>query len=147
LDIVDLTLENVPGSATEVVLEVDTRHYQNGQTVNGQSYVLAGAITVDAECVCTGFGQITPPADITDRLVFSLLNESVACLREQIVEDADLLDAGIVFGTGFAPFRGGPMNHINSVGVEKQLERLEQLKQSQGDRFQPDSGWDSLPKV
>jgi 3-hydroxyacyl-CoA dehydrogenase/enoyl-CoA hydratase/3-hydroxybutyryl-CoA epimerase len=86
-------------------------------------------------------------ADITDRLILRLLNESVACLREQIVADADLLDAGVIFGTGFAPFRGGPMNYINSTGVEQQQKRLEKLEQLQGERFQPDAGWDSLPKV
>ena len=88
-----------------------------------------------------------PPSDIIDRLIFRLLNESVACLREQIVEDANLLDAGVIFGTGFAPFRGGPLNHINSTGIEKQLERLTQLEKIHGERFHPDSGWNNLPKA
>jgi 3-hydroxyacyl-CoA dehydrogenase/enoyl-CoA hydratase/3-hydroxybutyryl-CoA epimerase len=87
------------------------------------------------------------PADMSERLIFRLLNESVACLREQIVEESDLLDAGIIFGTGFAPFRGGPMNYINTMGVEKQQERLQQLQQLHGKRFQPDSGWKQIPKV
>lgn len=87
------------------------------------------------------------PGDITDRLIFRLLNESIACQREQIVEDADLLDAGIIFGTGFAPFRGGPMNHIRSSGAEKMQERLVQLERTHGDRFRPDSGWSNLLKV
>jgi 3-hydroxyacyl-CoA dehydrogenase/enoyl-CoA hydratase/3-hydroxybutyryl-CoA epimerase len=47
-----------------------------------------------------------------DRMIFRLLNESMACLRESVVEDKDLLDAGMIFGTGFAPFRGGPMQYI-----------------------------------
>ena len=81
------------------------------------------------------------------QLIFRLLNESVACQREQIVEDADLLDAGIIFGTGFAPFRGGPMNHIRSSGAEKMQERLVQLERTHGDRFSPDSGWNNLLKV
>ncbi|MGH8400823.1 MAG: 3-hydroxyacyl-CoA dehydrogenase family protein, partial [Gammaproteobacteria bacterium] len=44
------------------------------------------------------------PADLQDRLILPMLNEAVAVLREEIVADADLLDAGVIFGTGFAPF-------------------------------------------
>ena len=53
-------------------------------------------------------------ADITNRLVLRLLNEAVACLREGVVGDAQLLDAGMVFGTGFAPFRGGRLHLYSS---------------------------------
>ncbi len=74
----------------------------------------------------------------------SMLNEVVACLREGIVEDADRLDAGIVFATGFAPFRGGPMHHIETVGPANLKATLERLSGSHGDRFRPDPGWDSL---
>ena len=87
---------------------------------------------------------IDTPGDLADRLIFRLLNESVACVREQIVEDADLLDAGVIFGTGFAPFRGGPMNYIYSRGVEQEQQRLQQLEQLYGEQFSPDSGWADL---
>jgi len=82
--------------------------------------------------------------NITDRLILRLLNESVSCMREQVVGDGDLLDAGMIFGTGFAPFRGGPVHHIRTVGPEKLLQRLQQLSESEGDRFAPDSGWVAL---
>jgi 3-hydroxyacyl-CoA dehydrogenase/enoyl-CoA hydratase/3-hydroxybutyryl-CoA epimerase len=52
------------------------------------------------------------PAGLAERLIAPMLAEARACLAEGIVEDADLLDAGAIFGTGFAPFRGGPMNHL-----------------------------------
>ena len=45
---------------------------------------------------------------IEKRLINKLLDEAQKCLDEKLVEDADLLDAGTIFGTGFAPFRGGP---------------------------------------
>ncbi|MEJ2619448.1 MAG: 3-hydroxyacyl-CoA dehydrogenase NAD-binding domain-containing protein [Candidatus Thiodiazotropha sp.] len=61
-----------------------------------------------------------PAEDLTDRMIFRLLNESVACLREGVIEDEDLLDAGVIFGTGFAPFRGGPMHTIHSDGLDSQ---------------------------
>jgi 3-hydroxyacyl-CoA dehydrogenase/enoyl-CoA hydratase/3-hydroxybutyryl-CoA epimerase len=41
-----------------------------------------------------------------------MLEEARRCLAEGIVADADLLDGGAIFGTGFAPFRGGPMNYL-----------------------------------
>ncbi len=85
------------------------------------------------------------PDDLTDRLIYPMLNESVACLHDGVVSDADLLDAGVIFGTGFAPFRGGPIQHIRSEGVAKCRQRLEQLAARYGERFKPRSGWDALP--
>ncbi|HIY72019.1 MAG TPA: 3-hydroxyacyl-CoA dehydrogenase, partial [Candidatus Luteimonas excrementigallinarum] len=82
------------------------------------------------------------PEDLEDRLVLALLNEAVAALAEGVVEDADLLDAGVIFGTGFAPFRGGPIQHIRSVGADRLLERLKALQGRYGDRFAPRPGWD-----
>jgi 3-hydroxyacyl-CoA dehydrogenase / enoyl-CoA hydratase / 3-hydroxybutyryl-CoA epimerase len=49
--------------------------------------------------------------DIIDALVEPYVNEAQAVLAEGIVADADLIDAGLIFGTGFAPFRGGPLNY------------------------------------
>jgi 3-hydroxyacyl-CoA dehydrogenase/enoyl-CoA hydratase/3-hydroxybutyryl-CoA epimerase len=46
------------------------------------------------------------------RLIDKMLVESKKCLEEGVVESADLLDAGVIFGTGFAPFRGGPMHYL-----------------------------------
>ncbi|AGA32720.1 Enoyl-CoA hydratase / Delta(3)-cis-delta(2)-trans-enoyl-CoA isomerase / 3-hydroxyacyl-CoA dehydrogenase / 3-hydroxybutyryl-CoA epimerase [Thioalkalivibrio nitratireducens DSM 14787] len=79
-----------------------------------------------------------------DRLILRLLNEAVACLREDVVASADELDAGVVFGTGFAPFRGGPLRHIRESGPRGLHERLLALRQRLGDRFSPDPGWDAL---
>jgi 3-hydroxyacyl-CoA dehydrogenase/enoyl-CoA hydratase/3-hydroxybutyryl-CoA epimerase len=87
------------------------------------------------------------PADLTDRMIFRLFNESVACLREGVVEDADLLDAGLIFGTGYAPFRGGPMQTIYRGGLEQQRRRLEALERQHGNKFHPDSGWTHLSEA
>ncbi|HEV7633685.1 MAG TPA: 3-hydroxyacyl-CoA dehydrogenase NAD-binding domain-containing protein, partial [Steroidobacteraceae bacterium] len=84
------------------------------------------------------------PADLQDRLVLALVNECVACLREQIVADADLVDAGIVFGAGFAPFRGGPLAWARETGVSAIVERLQALAAVHGARFTPDAGWSLL---
>lgn len=83
----------------------------------------------------------SPPEDLADRLILALVNECVACLREGIVEDADLIDAGVIFGTGFAPFRGGPLHYARTRGVAACRQRLEELAQRHGARFRPDAGW------
>lgn len=82
--------------------------------------------------------------DVIDRMMFRLLNECVACLREGVVEDKELLDTGVIFGTGFAPFRGGPMNHIHRQGETKMHARLKQLAARYGARFNDDAGWGQL---
>lgn len=89
----------------------------------------------------TGSVDLKP---IADRLVVPALNEAVACLREQIVADADLCDAGVIFGTGFAPHRGGPVSAIRERGKESWLATMAELRAKHGDRFVPDTGWDAL---
>jgi 3-hydroxyacyl-CoA dehydrogenase/enoyl-CoA hydratase/3-hydroxybutyryl-CoA epimerase len=84
------------------------------------------------------------PSDLQDRLVFALLNEAVSCLHQGVVADDDLLDAGVIFGTGFAPFRGGPIAHIKAVGAVACLEKLKLLEAKYGARFTPKAGWENL---
>jgi len=83
----------------------------------------------------------TAPEDATDRMMMRFLNEAMACVREGIVEDEDLLDGGVIFGTGFAPFRGGPMNYIDKQGRSAMLAKLDALASRHGERFAPDAGW------
>jgi len=83
------------------------------------------------------------PADISERMILPMLNEAVSCLHDGVVDDADLLDAGVIFGTGFAPFRGGPIQYIRSEGADKIKAQLAQLAGKYGKRFEPKDGWDS----
>ena len=53
---------------------------------------------------------VAPPG-LSDRLVNPYVAEAKSALADHIVADADLVDAGAVFGTGFAPFRGGPLHY------------------------------------
>ena len=80
-------------------------------------------------------------APITERLILRLLNEAVACLREGVVADADAVDAGMVYGTGFAPYLGGPMRYVESLGEIGISHSLNRLAQEYGKRFAPDPGW------
>jgi 3-hydroxyacyl-CoA dehydrogenase/enoyl-CoA hydratase/3-hydroxybutyryl-CoA epimerase len=51
---------------------------------------------------------------LVDALIEPYLHEAEAVLAEGIVADADLVDAGLIFGTGFAPFRGGPLHYLKT---------------------------------
>jgi 3-hydroxyacyl-CoA dehydrogenase/enoyl-CoA hydratase/3-hydroxybutyryl-CoA epimerase len=84
------------------------------------------------------------PQDLIDRLILVLVNECVACLREKVVEEADLVDAAVIFGTGFAPFRGGPLAYARARGVNEVVARLGELAARHGPRFTADSGWPLL---
>jgi 3-hydroxyacyl-CoA dehydrogenase / enoyl-CoA hydratase / 3-hydroxybutyryl-CoA epimerase len=87
------------------------------------------------------------PPDLTDRLILVMVNECVACLRERVVENADLADAAVIFGTGFAPFRGGPITYARERGVNSVMARLDELAARHGERFRPDAGWQSVTSV
>jgi 3-hydroxyacyl-CoA dehydrogenase/enoyl-CoA hydratase/3-hydroxybutyryl-CoA epimerase len=88
-------------------------------------------------------GSYSPPVDLIDRMVLRMVNESVACLRERVVVDSDLLDAGMVYGSGFAPFRGGPVHYAQETGVALLKQRLAELQERHGPRFAPDPGWEN----
>lgn len=78
--------------------------------------------------------------EIAHRLILRMVNEAAACLRENVVADGDLLDAGMIFGTGFAPFRGGPMHYAKNFGHNKLNELFSELETQFGKRFKADSG-------
>src|SRR6516162_9631746 len=85
-----------------------------------------------------------PTPEMTDRLILPMLDVCVGCLREGVVADEDTLDGAMIFATGFAPFRGGPMHYARSRGVADIRAELERLAQRYGERFRPDPGWDRL---
>ena len=111
--------------------------YKDGKPRYARAATNTGSTTGSAEAARI-------PDDLSDRLIMSMLNEAVACLREEVVADADLLDAGVVFGTGFAPFRGGPMRYINTTHTADYMAVLNKLEQRHGARFAPDAGWNRL---
>jgi 3-hydroxyacyl-CoA dehydrogenase/enoyl-CoA hydratase/3-hydroxybutyryl-CoA epimerase len=85
-----------------------------------------------------------PTEEMIDRLILPMSNVCVACLREGIVDNADLVDGAMIFGTGYAPFRGGPLNYARTRGPENVVSALRTLAQKFGGRFTPDAGWDSF---
>jgi 3-hydroxyacyl-CoA dehydrogenase/enoyl-CoA hydratase/3-hydroxybutyryl-CoA epimerase len=85
-----------------------------------------------------------PTPEMIDRLILPMSNVCVATLREGIVDDADAVDGAMIFGTGYAPFRGGPLNYARTRGPENVVGALRALAAKFGGRFTPDAGWDSF---
>jgi 3-hydroxyacyl-CoA dehydrogenase/enoyl-CoA hydratase/3-hydroxybutyryl-CoA epimerase len=88
-----------------------------------------------------------PNPEMTARLIQPLLDVWVGALREGIVEDADVLDGAMIFGTGFAPFRGGPIHYARDRGVDEIVATLKTLESKYGKRFTPDPGWDKIKRA
>jgi 3-hydroxyacyl-CoA dehydrogenase/enoyl-CoA hydratase/3-hydroxybutyryl-CoA epimerase len=85
-----------------------------------------------------------PTAEMIDRLVLPMSNVCIACLREGIVDNADVVDGAMIFGTGYAPFRGGPLNYARTRGPDNVVSTLRELAEKFGGRFAPDAGWENF---
>jgi 3-hydroxyacyl-CoA dehydrogenase/enoyl-CoA hydratase/3-hydroxybutyryl-CoA epimerase len=85
-----------------------------------------------------------PTDDMTDRLILPMIDVGVGCLREGVVADEETVDGAMIFATGFAPFRGGPLHYAKSRGVAEVRQMLWQFSERYGERFRPDPGWDRL---
>lgn len=85
-----------------------------------------------------------PTQEMIDRLILPMSNVCVACLREGIVDNADVVDGAMIFGTGYAPFRGGPLNYARTRGADNIVATLRTLAAKFGDRFAPDAGWETF---
>ncbi len=85
-----------------------------------------------------------PTPEMIDRLILPMSNVCVACLREGIVDNADVIDGAMIFGTGYAPFRGGPLNYARTRGPENVVSTLRMLADKFGGRFAPDPGWEGF---
>lgn len=75
--------------------------------------------------------------EIVRRCLWMMVNEAVYCLQEGIISEPLHGDIGAIFGLGFPPFRGGPFRYLDSIGLEKAVQTLEQLAQAHGPRFAP----------
>jgi 3-hydroxyacyl-CoA dehydrogenase / enoyl-CoA hydratase / 3-hydroxybutyryl-CoA epimerase len=98
----------------------------------------------DGKAVKPAVKDAKAPQDLADRLLLPMVNEAVAVWRDRVVADLDLLDAGIIFGTGFAPFRGGPIHFARARGVADVVDTLKRLEERYGERFAPDPGWKDI---
>ncbi|HEY5811196.1 MAG TPA: 3-hydroxyacyl-CoA dehydrogenase NAD-binding domain-containing protein, partial [Terrimicrobiaceae bacterium] len=74
---------------------------------------------------------------LRERMVLLMINEAARCLDERIVEDPKDVDFAMIMGTGFAPFRGGPLRYADTVGLGTITETLQRLTNAGESRFAP----------
>jgi 3-hydroxyacyl-CoA dehydrogenase / enoyl-CoA hydratase / 3-hydroxybutyryl-CoA epimerase len=74
--------------------------------------------------------------ELAHRLIFLMVNEAARCVEENIVDSPEDADYGMILGTGFAPFRGGPLRFAEHFGIRKVVDELERLAQSE-EKFSP----------
>jgi 3-hydroxyacyl-CoA dehydrogenase/enoyl-CoA hydratase/3-hydroxybutyryl-CoA epimerase len=79
----------------------------------------------------------TVPAHLAERLALLMVNEAAACLGESLVASAGDIDLAMVMGTGWAPFRGGPLRYADSLGALRVFDTLSQLAETAGLHYAP----------
>ena len=76
---------------------------------------------------------------LQERMVLLMVNEAARCLEEQIVEGPAEVDFGMIMGTGFAPFRGGPLRYVDLLGADKIVKAMENLADHGAPHFEPNN--------
>jgi 3-hydroxyacyl-CoA dehydrogenase/enoyl-CoA hydratase/3-hydroxybutyryl-CoA epimerase len=82
--------------------------------------------------------------ELVARMVYPMINEAARCLDEKIVSRPQDVDLGMIFGTGFAPFRGGLLNFADNEGITKIYDTLSEYTQVYGTRFKPSSSLEKM---
>ncbi len=81
--------------------------------------------------------QETRIEPVVERMVFRMINEAARCLEEEVVREPDDVDFAMIMGTGWAPFRGGPLRYADSVGLSNVVRKLEELEADGFENFRP----------
>ena len=98
-----------------------------------------GAVPGSGESSTNGQPSSSPPAtaeEIALRLVLLMVNEAARCVEEKVVDSPADADYGMILGTGFAPFRGGPLRFAEHFGLKRAFEELERLAKTE-EKFAP----------
>jgi 3-hydroxyacyl-CoA dehydrogenase/enoyl-CoA hydratase/3-hydroxybutyryl-CoA epimerase len=74
---------------------------------------------------------------LQSRMVYLMLNEAARCLEEEIVREPAEVDFAMIMGTGFAPFRGGPLRYADTLGTTKLVGDMERLVEQGLPEFEP----------
>lgn len=86
------------------------------------------------------------PEALVHRMIFPMINEAAVILQEGLVSSPEVVDIGMIFGTGFPPFRGGLLRYADSIGLSRIVDELERMADSCGPRMKPSSALRSFAK-
>jgi 3-hydroxyacyl-CoA dehydrogenase/enoyl-CoA hydratase/3-hydroxybutyryl-CoA epimerase len=89
-----------------------------------------------ASCRRSSAGNVSDD-EARDRMVLLMVNEAALCLAEGVAGRAETVDMAMVFGTGWAPHRGGPLHYAEDRGIKDVVVRLRELAEKLGPRFEP----------
>jgi 3-hydroxyacyl-CoA dehydrogenase/enoyl-CoA hydratase/3-hydroxybutyryl-CoA epimerase len=82
-------------------------------------------------------GKKISAGEISSRAILLMIKEAALCLEEKIIDKPDLLDAALIFGIGFPPFRGGLLRYADTLGASFLVEKLGIYAKEYGERFAP----------
>lgn len=85
----------------------------------------------------SGTAENVAPEGVTNRLTFLMVNEAARCLEERVVATPEDADYGMILGTGFPTFRGGPLRFAECFGLRDVVKEMEALKSRSGEKFAP----------
>jgi 3-hydroxyacyl-CoA dehydrogenase/enoyl-CoA hydratase/3-hydroxybutyryl-CoA epimerase len=111
---------------------------------SGRGFYIYAAGTEHPNPALHSYQAASEPADVDDatlrdRLILVMVNEAARCLAEKVVTDPADVDFAMIMGTGWAPFRGGPLRYADSIGISNLVTRLRALSEKGGDYFAPSS--------
>ncbi|MGA2655051.1 MAG: 3-hydroxyacyl-CoA dehydrogenase NAD-binding domain-containing protein [Gammaproteobacteria bacterium] len=143
LDICLAAMKNLGATPPQILLnKIEHRHFGKKNGEGFYTYANGKPIKIKPN-----FDESVNNQEVIERILLPLINECVACLGEGIVDSTDIIDAALIFGAGFAPYIGGPMQYAKTIGYDKIFEKLKAYEQKYGSRFTPKPGWDLLIKL
>ncbi|MEK7084210.1 MAG: 3-hydroxyacyl-CoA dehydrogenase NAD-binding domain-containing protein, partial [Patescibacteria group bacterium] len=108
---------------------------------SGKGFYIHGkkrVVNKDVQDMVEGEGGVFNRDDALNRMLLIMINEAARCLEEGVIDGPDVVDVGMIMGTGFPPFRGGLLRYADTEGIDTVVEILSDLEEEFKDgRFKP----------
>ena len=115
------------------------RHHGRERQADPELYTVLGTLREQSQ-------EPLPEEEIQHRCFLLMINEAARCLEEEIVRTPRDVDVGMIFGTGFPPFRGGLLHYADAMGIGNVVKLMEKYAEKYGERFAPTELLTSMAK-